>query len=403
MSKYKKGVVPIMALVIILIAAMIIGSLFLRTLIGSSSLGKAALHDQKVIRYYYDTENMGSMIHSFLNTKQGELDYATLLGAAGAKNFPIDEKNNMEKTLNEMAAAINKDKCYAFLRGAENTEFLGKDSSSPANGGGMVSESSEIDATFDNLPIVGETYISSSFGWRFWWMTLDYSNNDNKRWQFHKGLDMGTKGQQIIAVKEGKVDYIYNSCEDNAPHTCLQAGQSDASGCSCNNGYGNTVVIGHGKKSEKTVYNSIKGKEEKVQAYDYYTVYSHLDDVKVARGQSVSAGDVLGTVGNSGKSTNYHLHFGVSRAPYEVQYRASPLNYYNPCPLFSEKSGMKEMASKSTGNCKACEADCMERTLDPETNKDEIEVCALSGGIKETAYIPMVDEYKSGTLEITCY
>ncbi len=404
MSRYKKGTVPIIALIIVLLTAMIFGSLFLRSFISSNSLGKSLIRDQKVIRYYYDTENMGTMIFSFLNAKQGELNFATLIGAAEAKNFPLEEKNKIEKTLKEMAVAINKEKCYVILRGAESTKFFGKESSSLITEGDFNPSAKEIDITFDFLPIKESTCISSPYGWRFWWETQDYSDEDNKRWQFHKGIDLGAKDQTIIAVKEGKVDYIHNSCEDNAPHTCLQPGKEDEEGCKCNNGYGNTVVIAHGNKIEKNVYNLIKKKEEKIEAYEYYTVYSHLNEINVNKGQLISAGDVIGTVGNSGKSTNYHLHFGVSKAPYEIEYRSSPLNYYNPCPLFAEESGLKELISGGTESCKSsCEADCMEKTLDPEIDKEEIEMCALSGGIKETTYIPVIGEYDIGTLEISCY
>jgi Peptidase family M23 len=45
----------------------------------------------------------------------------------------------------------------------------------------------------------------------------------------------------------------------------------------------------------------------------YRTVYRHLDDVAVTGGQRVSAGDAIGSSGNTGCSTGPHLHFGVYR------------------------------------------------------------------------------------------
>ncbi len=42
-----------------------------------------------------------------------------------------------------------------------------------------------------------------------------------------------------------------------------------------------------------------------------FTLYGHLDTVQVQVGQSVAAGDVLGTVGKSGKAMGMHLHFEV--------------------------------------------------------------------------------------------
>ncbi len=42
------------------------------------------------------------------------------------------------------------------------------------------------------------------------------------------------------------------------------------------------------------------------------SLYSHLQSVGVDEGAQVAQGDVIGTVGNSGKSTGPHLHFEVN-------------------------------------------------------------------------------------------
>lgn len=71
-----------------------------------------------------------------------------------------------------------------------------------------------------------------------------------------------------------------------------------------NSGYGNMVEINHG--------------------FNYVTRYAHLSKMTVRAGQSVKRGDLIGRVGNSGKSTGPHLH-------YEVRYHGvpqNPVNYY---------------------------------------------------------------------------
>jgi murein DD-endopeptidase MepM/ murein hydrolase activator NlpD len=54
-------------------------------------------------------------------------------------------------------------------------------------------------------------------------------------------------------------------------------------------GYGNTVVIDHGN--------------------GWQSLYAHLDSMNVACGSFVYQGDVIGALGNTGRSSGAHLHF----------------------------------------------------------------------------------------------
>lgn len=69
-------------------------------------------------------------------------------------------------------------------------------------------------------------------------------------------------------------------------------------------GYGNTVVIDHG--------------------FGYQTLYGHMHEFNVKQGQKVVRGEVIGTVGNTGKSTGPHLHYEVHVKGKVV----NPVNYY---------------------------------------------------------------------------
>jgi murein DD-endopeptidase MepM/ murein hydrolase activator NlpD len=58
-------------------------------------------------------------------------------------------------------------------------------------------------------------------------------------------------------------------------------------------GYGNTVVVEHGR--------------------GYRTRYAHLGSMAVRKGDIIKTEQVLGSVGSTGRSTGPHLHFEVSR------------------------------------------------------------------------------------------
>jgi murein DD-endopeptidase MepM/ murein hydrolase activator NlpD len=45
----------------------------------------------------------------------------------------------------------------------------------------------------------------------------------------------------------------------------------------------------------------------------FITLFGHCDEVKVRSGQRVEQGEIIGTVGNTGWSTNPHLHYEVRR------------------------------------------------------------------------------------------
>lgn len=58
--------------------------------------------------------------------------------------------------------------------------------------------------------------------------------------------------------------------------------------------------------------------------YGYETVYGHMSKILVVEGQRVKRGDVIGLVGNTGRSTSPHLHYEVIKNGTHV----NPVNYY---------------------------------------------------------------------------
>lgn len=100
--------------------------------------------------------------------------------------------------------------------------------------------------------------------------------------RYHAGMDFSAAvGTDIYATGDGTVE---------------DAGWES--------GYGNCVVINHG--------------------YGYKTRYAHMSRIGVRRGEKVIRGQVIGAVGNTGKSTGPHLHYEVIVKGRTV----NPVNYY---------------------------------------------------------------------------
>ena len=90
--------------------------------------------------------------------------------------------------------------------------------------------------------------------------------------KMHSGIDFTAKiGTDINSTGDGIVEAVKNS----------------------RTGYGKHVIINHG--------------------FGYKTLYAHLSEFKIRKGQKVKRGDIIGKVGNTGTSTGPHLHYEVIR------------------------------------------------------------------------------------------
>lgn len=76
----------------------------------------------------------------------------------------------------------------------------------------------------------------------------------------------------------------------------------------------------------------------------YETVYAHLSDVLVRKGQRVSRGDVIARTGNTGTSFAPHLHYEVIRNGRQLD----PLCFFN-AELDTERYGELLMYAVNTG------------------------------------------------------
>ncbi len=77
--------------------------------------------------------------------------------------------------------------------------------------------------------------------------------------------------------------------------------------------YGEEVRSFKAGRVTKTGYDNIYGNCVSISHGDISTFYAHLSEIKVSAGADVLAGDVIGLVGSTGKSTGAHLHFEIKK------------------------------------------------------------------------------------------
>jgi murein DD-endopeptidase MepM/ murein hydrolase activator NlpD len=129
----------------------------------------------------------------------------------------------------------------------------------------LVKENSE---EFISPLKVGNYRVSSSFGYR-----IHPVHNTKK---FHSGIDLAAPlNTPVYSVKSGVI---------------VHSGSV--------RGYGNYIVIEH---------------ED-----GYKSAYAHLQTIKVEKGDRVNIGSIIGTVGNSGTATGYHLHFELIKSDKKI-------------------------------------------------------------------------------------
>ena len=129
----------------------------------------------------------------------------------------------------------------------------------------------KIEATPSIRPLKGG-YFTDGFGYR----------NDpftHKR-RYHYGLDISSRrGTPIYATADGTVKYAKRR-----------------------SGYGLVVALDHG--------------------FGYETMYAHMSKMHAKPGEKIKRGEVIGEVGNTGRSTASHLH-------YEILIDGTPVNPIN--------------------------------------------------------------------------
>ncbi|MDP3360083.1 MAG: M23 family metallopeptidase [Lutibacter sp.] len=119
------------------------------------------------------------------------------------------------------------------------------------------------------------TRMASGYGWR--------SDPFTKARKKHLGMDFSAPvGTPVYASGDGYVE----RADQNSP------------------GYGKHIRIEHG--------------------FGYVSLYAHLSNYNVRKGQKIRRGDLIGFVGNTGRSQGPHLHYEI----YKNRTAINPINFY---------------------------------------------------------------------------
>ena len=134
----------------------------------------------------------------------------------------------------------------------------------------LENQQARLAATPSVTPTRG--WVTSSFGYR--------SSPFTGHREIHRGIDIaGRMGTPVIAPADGVVRYARDR-----------------------RALGNAISVSHG--------------------YGIETIYGHLSELRVKPGEKIRRGQVIATMGNTGRSTGPHLH-------YQVEVNGKPVNPQN--------------------------------------------------------------------------
>jgi len=179
------------------------------------------------------------------------------------------------------------------------------------------------------IPLFGSYHIAQRFA--IDWVKLD-ANNKTYSGDSLKNNSYYAYGNDALAVADGIVTEVKDSIPENVPGV-----NSRAVPITLETVGGNHVIVDIGG--------------------GHYAFYAHLQpgSIRVKRGDRVKRGQVLGLVGNTGNSTEPHLHFHVSDASSPLGSEGIPYvfesltivgeckGFTGPCPRSADAVRRREM------------------------------------------------------------
>lgn len=262
-------------------------------LMGASDFGEFLSSVEYIKRIAAYDNDLASTLENQIN----EIETAKAEVETDIKNLN-SQKEEMEIELDELA--IEQDEVTEAKSGLQNIasdiQDRIKDSKAESDRLAAIAASaaktlSNSSSSYEYTGGVVEGTVDGGSGWG--WPVPGYSITSgygSRSGSMHYGVDFPSPvGTNIVASKGGTV----------IASTYGVYGQGYG-------GFGNVVVIDHGN--------------------GYVTLYAHMSQRSVSAGETVSKGQLIGLVGNTGNSSGSHLHFEVRTTSGN---RLDPANFLN--------------------------------------------------------------------------
>ena len=227
---------------------------------------KSQIEDQErrienLTREILSIREKAGYVQNYLGLKPQDPGSAKI-GQGGVELTPRSSLSSLRSLSSELPRPSGDLKALAHSLSAQDIHQLNSDLQAIV--GALQVRQDRLDHTPSISPVDPQgTWISSSYGLRI----SPFTGKE----QFHPGVDIaGAEGTPIIAPAKGTVAFVGK----DGP-------------------LGMTVRIKHDSVFEST--------------------YGHLQKASVKKGQHVQRGEVIGSMGNSGRSTGHHLHYEIAR------------------------------------------------------------------------------------------
>ena len=216
----------------------------------------------------------------------------------------------------------------------------------------FIKSSEDLSNILDGVPLIGSYTFSSDYGERIDPFTSQLA--------MHSGVDFAAPiGTPVVAAATGKVSKL----------TTIEEGGA----------YGRSVEITH--------------------ANGALTKYGHLESITVGLNTDVKKGDVIGEVGNTGRSTGPHLHFEVIVNNQHI----NPMSVISPFPIKPNAVAVAAYNATVKGKCANL------KLITSDENSKIMHDCIASGGRKANALVMAkrgqvnVKSFNSSSFSNHCY